>query len=193
MKVALWPGRKLQRKMCMRLLFCLLILRHVAVLCLEENNEIKVYETIKCHCSLACWLWRLLTGSLRQSDPWAQPHRQSVRDKDGCCGAADVSSLWSGFPGCLRICGISLLLAISSGDRQGRLATLPILHAPQACPEQTPPGAAEEVLPWPAVTLKFTSVDHLEGSLTKDGVGSTERPCLDKRMSEMGSNPVWCG
>lgn len=40
---------------------------------------------------------------------------------------------------------------------------------------QTAPGAAEEALPWPSVTLKFIS----GGLLTKDGVGSKERPCLE--------------
>ncbi len=100
----------------------------------------------------------------------------------------------------LTVCGsVEFLSSLPSpagagrGDRLLCLSCTPFGLSTSACPEQTAPGAAEEAPSWPSVTLLFTSVDHLEGSLTKDGVGSTEPPCLEKRMSGMGSSPVWCG
>lgn len=96
----------------------------------------------------------LVDGESQTVRPLARHRRRTQSTMRFSPGAADVSSLQSGFPGRLWICGISLLLDIFGwGDLQPctprRLGTL-------ACPEQTAAGAAEEALPWPAVTLKFT-------------------------------------
>lgn len=107
-------------------------------------------QTIKCHCSLVCGLWHLLTGSLSQNPG------HSLTDSQPVIRAVAVVLLMSAVCGqvFLAVCGsVEFLSFLPSPARTGR-GDWPLCPSgtarelsKSACTDQTPPGAAEEALP----------------------------------------------
>lgn len=146
-------------------------------------NKVKI--TLKRLCSLASWLCRLFLGSPRQSHLWAQPHRHQTKIRMTaavllmsavCCQVFLAIRGSVEFLSCLPFPAETGKGRLGSSARPAHSRSL----SQSSCPEQTPRGVVNEILPWSTVTLKFPSADYLQGFPTKDGVGSTGGPCLDK-------------
>lgn len=150
-------------------------------------NKAKMTPKVFCFfLTLASWLHRLFPGSPRRSHLRDQPHRHQTKIR---MTAAVLLMSVVCFQVFLAIRGSVEFLSslpfpaerLAGAPWQLCLASSPWSLSQSSCPEQTPRGVVNETRPWPAVMLNFPSADyHLQGSPTKDGVGSTGGPCLGK-------------
>lgn len=123
---------------------------------------------------------------------WAQPHRHQTKIRMAAAVLLMSAVCCQVFPGGLWICGISLLPAISSREMgRGEWQTLAHpahLGGSASHPALSKHHAGRTTRLCPDLLSRSISRQRITSKAlqTKDGVGSTPGPCLDKMTSEGG-------